>query len=84
MYLHKPNLAIVSFLVLINTNDIIELIIKGQLIYSCSLIIFQMSSQRGVRSAYGPVHYWSGIVSQGFHVTNGVRQGGILSPFLLG
>ena len=25
---------------------------------------------------------WSGIVSQGFHVTNGVRQGGILSPFL--
>ena len=26
---------------------------------------------------------WSGIVSQGFHVTNGVRQGGILSPYLL-
>ena len=25
---------------------------------------------------------WSGIVSQGFHVTNGVRQGGILSPYL--
>ena len=25
---------------------------------------------------------WSGIVSHGFHVTNGVRQGGILSPFL--
>ena len=24
---------------------------------------------------------WSGIVSQGFHVTNGVRQGGILSPY---
>ena len=25
---------------------------------------------------------WSGIVSQGFHVTNSVRQGGILSPYL--
>ena len=25
---------------------------------------------------------WSGIVSQGFHTTNGVRQGGILSPYL--
>ena len=25
---------------------------------------------------------WSGIVSQGFRVTNGVRQGGILSPYL--
>ena len=25
---------------------------------------------------------WSGAVSQGFHVTNGVRQGGILSPYL--
>ena len=25
---------------------------------------------------------WFGIVSQGFHVTNGVRQGGILSPYL--
>ena len=25
---------------------------------------------------------WSGIVSQGFHVPNGVRQGGILSPYL--
>ena len=22
------------------------------------------------------------VVSQGFHVTNGVRQGGILSPYL--
>ena len=25
---------------------------------------------------------WSGILSHGFHVTNGVRQGGILSPYL--
>ena len=25
---------------------------------------------------------WSGILSHGFHVANGVRQGGILSPFL--
>ena len=25
---------------------------------------------------------WSGIVSHGFQVTNGVRQGGILSPYL--
>ena len=25
---------------------------------------------------------WSGMVSQGFHVTNGVRQCGILSPYL--
>ena len=25
---------------------------------------------------------WSGILSRGFHVANGVRQGGILSPYL--
>ena len=25
---------------------------------------------------------WSGILSHGFHVANGVRQGGILSPYL--
>ena len=25
---------------------------------------------------------WSGILSHGFHVTNGVRKGGILSPYL--
>ena len=25
---------------------------------------------------------WSGILSLGFHVANGVRQGGILSPYL--
>ena len=25
---------------------------------------------------------WSGILSHVFHVTNGVRQGGILSPYL--
>ena len=25
---------------------------------------------------------WSGILSHGFHVANGVRQGGIMSPYL--
>ena len=25
---------------------------------------------------------WAGVLSPGFHVSNGVRQGGILSPYL--
>ena len=56
-------------------------------------ILFRKLVERGVRgyivrilmywySNQGMYVRWAGVLSPGFHVSNGVRQGGILSPYL--
>ena len=58
-----------------------------------SIILFRKLVERGVRGYIVRILMywysnqcmyvrWAGVLSHGFHVSNGVRQGGILSPYL--